>query len=192
LTAAGCAPHIIQEKRAERFYEKGQHLAAAGEQDKALSAFEKSLSLSKEAGFQAGVAHNYNEMGIIYTARGEYGRARDVLEKAAAIYKELAMAPEVSKSLNNLALTCLREGDYRGAIRMYEELLEWDTQTGNTLGMGIVLNNMGQVYDRYLGDTERAKEMYSRALAILSEIGNPKIISIVKKNLAAVQEKTGP
>ena len=184
-----CMPLLIQEKRAERLYRDGQHLAEKGEKRRAFEKFSQSLALAQEAGFQAGVAHNYNEMAIIYTSEGAYVRARDILEKAVVIYKDLDMAPEVSKSLNNTALTFLREGDYAGAIHQYEELLAWDRETGNRLGMGVVLNNMGQVYDRHLGDHEMAQKKYAQALKILEETGNQNYMSIVKKNIAEGNNK---
>jgi len=188
LIQAACTPLLKQEKRAERLYRDGQNLAAEGNQAAALEKFSQSLALSQEAGFQAGVAHNHNEMAIIYTSGGDYTRARDALGKATAIYKELEMAPEVSKSLNNIALTHLREGDYLRAIDQYEELLAWDRETGNRLGMGVVLNNMGQVYDHYLGEPELAREKYAQALKIFKEIGNQEYMAIVKTNMAALKD----
>jgi len=93
--------------------------------------FEKSLSLAREAGFKAGMAHNLNEMAIIHTARGEYAEARELLAEAVEIYKEFNMEPEVSKSLNNVAVTYVKERDFKEAVSRYEELLTWDGKTDN-------------------------------------------------------------
>lgn len=99
---SSCAPRFLQIRRAELLYKEGQILLSKGKGEEAMLKFEKSLSLAREAGFKAGMAHNLNEMAIIHTARGEYAEARELLAKAVEIYKEFNMEPEVSKSLNNV------------------------------------------------------------------------------------------
>jgi len=182
---SSCAPRFLQIRRAELLYKEGQILLSKGKGkgEKAMLKFEKSLSLAREAGFKAGMAHNLNEMAIIHTARGEYAEARELLAEAVEIYKEFNMEPEVSKSLNNVAVTYVKERDFKEAVSRYEELLTWDGNTDNRLGMGITLYNMGVIYESHLGEREEAQKRYSEALKIFKKLGNEKYIKAVEKNM---------
>ncbi len=178
-----CSRRFVQTRQAELLYKEGQILLSRGKDVKAILKFKKSLSLAREAGFKAGVAHNLNEMAIIYTSGGECARARGLLAEAVEIYKDLNMEPEVSKSLNNVALTYVRARDFKEAINQYDDLLEWDRKTSNDLGVGITLNNMGLIYDHHLGNREEAQRRYSEALSIFEKLGNERYIRSVERNM---------
>ena len=134
------------------------------------------MDLSEKTGFEAGVAHNLNELAIIHTTRGEFEKARSELSRALEIYRELDMQPEVSKTLNNMVQTYLRGGQYEDAIQHYERLIEWDEKTNNLLGVAISLYNMALIYDRHLGDREKALAAYNRSVKIFRETGNEKYL----------------
>ena len=183
LLLSACAPRFMQVRRAELLYKEGQVLLSKGKQEEAMVRFEKSVALARNAGFKAGVAHNFNEMAIIHTARGAYGKARALLTEAVDIYKEAHMDPEVSKALNNIALTYVRERDFKEAMHQYEALVTWDRETDNLLGGGITLYNMGLIYAHYLGEGKEARKKYSEALKIFRKLGNEKYIRVVEKQM---------
>jgi len=183
LLMSACMPHFIQEKRAEALYHDGQHLHDQGQYPQALEKFEASLDLAIKIGYKAGVAHNNNEMAIIYTAQSEFDKARNYLNKAVVMYKELNMNSEVSKALNNIAITHVSEGAYFKALQQYQELLEWDGQTGNDLGRGITFFNMGRILESNLGKPGEARNNYIQALKIFQSIGNQKYLKAVQKYL---------
>jgi len=183
LSLSGCSLQSYQIKRAEVLYNTGQILETKGHVDEALAKFNESMALAEKAGFSPGVANNLNEIAIIATTRGEYARARALFSRALGIYKEMGWKFEVSKSLNNIALTYLKELDFNGALRGYRELLKWDENTGNRLGNVITLNNMGFIYERYLGRAEEARISYRKALEIARQLGNRKYIEVLQKKL---------
>jgi tetratricopeptide (TPR) repeat protein len=185
LTVVSCAGPSPSVQRAERLYLEGQTHVSKGDYGEAMKRFQESLTLSKEAGFRAGEAHNQNEMAILHTSRGEYSRARVLLHDAIETYKQLGMEPEVSKAMNNLAITYLKEGNIEEALHRYETLLAWDRKTGNALGEAVTLNNMGLVYER-LGRFGDAREHYSRALEIFEVLGRKDYLESVAKNLARI------
>ena len=182
-----CSTRPYRMKRAKRLYRQGQLYLSKGNQEKAIKKFEESLSLSRDIGFKPGVAHNLNEMAIIKTIGGEHVKARELHTEAMDIYKQLNMKPEVSKSLNNIAGTYVRERNFKEAIKQYEDLLNWDKETNNELGVAITLNNMGLIYQNYLRQRSEAKRKYSEALSILKKLGNREFIQMVEKNLATVE-----
>jgi tetratricopeptide (TPR) repeat protein len=173
----------MKTRQAERLYSEGQFLLSKGKGDVAVRKFEKSMKLAKEAGFQAGVAHNLNELAIFYTAQGELEKARDYLQESYTIYMEEGMAPEVSKSLNNIASTYMREGKVLKAVEQYEKLLEWDRQSDNRLGEGITLYNMGLLYQGHLKQPGKALSHYRQALEIFQALGKEEYIRILEEKL---------
>lgn len=183
LYLSGCSLQSYQVKRAEVLYNKGQLLETKGHLDEALEKFDESMALAEKAGFQPGVANNLNEIAIIATTRGEYERARELFTRALGIYREMGWKPEVAKSINNIALTYLKGLDFDGALKGYRALLQWDKETGNRLGNVITLNNMGFIYERYLGRAEEARTTYREALEIARQLGNRKYIEILQKKL---------
>jgi tetratricopeptide (TPR) repeat protein len=170
-------------RHARILYEEAQLLSNQGRTNKALAKFEKSLALAKEVEFQAGAAHNLNEMAIIYSSKGDQAGARQFLNEALEIYKELEMNPEVSKCLNNIAISYTRERNFPETLKTYEELLEWDRATHNDLGAGITLNNMGLILEGHFDNQKQAREYYLEALEIFESLGKEKHIQAVKKNL---------
>ncbi|RLB15713.1 MAG: hypothetical protein DRG82_10885 [Deltaproteobacteria bacterium] len=183
LYLSGCSLRPYRMKRAEVLYSKGQVLETKGHLDEALAKFNESMALAEKAGFQPGVANNLNEIAIIETTRGHYSRARELFRRALGIYEKMGWKPEVSKSLNNIALTYLKELDFNRAVEAYGELLAWDRKTGNRLGIVITLNNMGFIYGHYLGDMQKARLSYERALRIARQLDNQKYIKILQQKL---------
>lgn len=182
-----CTTPTMKMRQAERFYYEGQFLLSKGKGDVAVRKFEKSMKLAREAGFQAGVANNLNELAIYYTARGEMEKARGYLQESYAIYKEEGLAPEVSKSLNNIASTYMREGRILKAIEQYEKLLEWDRQSGNRLGEGITLYNMGLLYQGYMKQPDKAISHYRQALEIFQALGKEEYIRKLEEKLESYE-----
>ncbi|MCK5404432.1 MAG: tetratricopeptide repeat protein [Desulfobulbaceae bacterium] len=183
LPLCSCSHKQYQMKKAEYLYKTGQRYVSKGEEQKGLRAFERSLALAREAEFEAGVAHNLNEMGILRTARGEYDVARELFSEALAVYRKLEMHPEISKTLNNIALTYVQEMRYGMAVNQYEELAEWDGATGNDLGMAIALFNMGQVLEKNLQKNKEARANYEEALAVFKKLNNDRYIQVVQQKL---------
>jgi len=175
-----CSTRSVQIKRAENRYEKGQYYASKGEVDKAIVNFEKSMRMARAIDFKEGVAHNLNELAIIYSSRGEYAEAREMLSEALEIYKELHMAPETSKAMSNIAITYLRERRFQKALQWFEDLIEWDTNSGNQLGVGITLYNMALIYHQHLGMQKEGNERFTKALKIFKETGNEKYIQMIQ------------
>lgn len=173
---------------AEKLYLEGQHFLAKGEGPAALSCFQQSLELSRQEGFSAGIAHNLNEIAIYYTGKRNFAEARKLLTEALTIYREEGMTVEVSKALNNIATTYVREGAWSKALARYEELLVWDGRSGNRLGEGITLYNMGLLNGKWLGRPLLAHQQLSDALVIFKQLNAGRYIEAVEKVLFKVAD----
>ena len=171
---SGCSMKNINYKKAMFLYQDGMKLSSQGDFDGALEKFNASIKISEENKFMPGVAHNYNEIGNIYTYKKKFNIARQYYQKANEIYKEKNMATETSKSFDNIAKTYVRQGDYDQALKEYEHLLSWDTETKNLLGAGLTNFNMALICEKYTLDYKRARKLYQDALDIFTELNREK------------------
>lgn len=186
--STACSVRQYRMKRAERLYKQGHIYIAKGELERAVEKFEESLSLSKMMDHRAGIADNMNAIGLVHMNRYEYAKARDIFMETLPLYRKLELNPEISKTLSNIASTFLGERRFNKAISQYEELLNWDAETGNRLGQAITLNNMGLIYQNHLRDTDKAREKYEEALRIFEELGNEEYANSVRKSLATLRQ----
>jgi tetratricopeptide (TPR) repeat protein len=180
---SGCSTESYRMKRAERLYREGQIYLAKGDQEKAMTKFQDSIEMAEMIGYKPGIAHNLNEMAIICTKQGEHGNARDLLVRALAIYRELAMSVEISKTMNNIASTYVRERDFHEALKRYDELIQWDRENNNDMGVAITLYNMGLVYHNHLRQPEEARKKYLEALEIFKSIGQDDQVRMIENIL---------
>jgi len=178
-----CSVRSVQIKRAEEYYKKGQYLVSKGETDRAITFFNKSMSMARGVEYKAGIVFNLNELAIIHTNRGEYIEARILLSEIIQICKDLHMDADVSKALNNMAATYVKEKNYQEAVKRFEELLEWDKKTGNDAGVGITLYNMALMYHRIPNMKEKSKACFFEALEVFEKTGNEKYIRMIRKNI---------
>jgi pentatricopeptide repeat protein len=91
------------------------------------------------------------------------------------------MEPEVSKAMNNMANTYVRERNPDEAIAWFNKLIEWDTQTGNRLGVGITYYNLALVYHRQLKMEKKARACLNKAVIIFKEPGNERFLEMIQK-----------
>ncbi len=168
---------------AEKLYLEGQSFLVQGKGPAALSCFKQSLALARMDGFQAGIAHNLNEIAIYQTEMQNFVEARKLLTEALGIYRSEGMAGEASKAMNNIANTYIREGKWSEAMNCYGELLAWDRQTANHLGEGITLYNMGLLDGKWLKRPNSAHRRLRAALVIFRKLKATKYIQAVEKVL---------
>jgi tetratricopeptide (TPR) repeat protein len=178
-----CSTRPYRMKRAERLYRQGQLYHQKGQLDKAIQKLEESLSLAEMIGFEAGVAHNLNEIALVHLTKRECSRSREMFSESLAIYEKLNMGPEISKTLNNIASTYLGERNFKGAIKKYEELIEWDKKQNNDLGVALSLYNIGVIYQNHLKQHQEAQKYYSEALKLFKKLGKEKYIRLLEQNI---------
>ncbi len=180
LLLISCSVRSVQIERAENHYKKGQRLANNGEFDRAVIHFNKSINMARDVEFNEGLAHNLNELAIVYTHKQEYEKARKYLFEALEIYEANDMPAEISKTMNNIADTYTQEENAVKALKWFNRLIEWDTKTGNQVGVGITCYNMALIYHKQLNETDKAQQYLNQALKIFKETGNEKLIERIK------------
>lgn len=141
---------------------RGVDAATAGNYDKAVIEFQKSLKLNTRLDNQNGISVNLLNLGRLYLAADRLDDARPVLERALEIGLNIDDLLIVSEAYASLARYYYLSGKNKDAIDMLEKALIIDRKDGYRT-IGIKLNLMGLIYkaDKRFEDAER---MFSDAL----------------------------
>lgn len=97
----------------------------------------------------------------------------------------------VAYSYNFLGITYYAKGDIPAAIEYYLRSYRQFETLGDSLTMGILLNNIGAAYE-VREKAEETVDYYERALAIFQSIGDQEWIAICQNNLANQYFETDP
>ena len=95
---------LVMQNQADYYYREGKNQVAGGDLDRALTSFQKALSLDP------GLIKAYNEAGIILTINGEVEQAQEMFLRA------IAADPRYPDPYSNLGLLYEEEGDYGSAL----------------------------------------------------------------------------
>jgi tetratricopeptide (TPR) repeat protein len=132
----------------EEAYEDANRALKAGRIQEAERAFK---SLVKNSPNLAGP---HASLGLIYRNAGQLPEALSEFETAALLNPANAVLQQ------QLGLTHRHLGQFQLARQAYEKALSLDSN------YGAAILNLGILFDLYLGDAQRALEMYTRYLAL--------------------------
>ena len=110
--------------------------------------------------------------------------ARGLLKKAIELDDTLITAKVL------LGWTYSEMGDYDEAMEIYTPALKQAEEIGDKVGMGISLNNIGNVH-QFQGDYDKALDNYGRSLAIREELGDKSGMVYSLNNIGIVHYNKG-
>ena len=148
-----------------------------GEYERAISCYEESLAINREAGNSTGEAEDLRNLGKCYYSLAYYERAIAYSEQSLLIYEEgFGCTHHVVMSLNDLGNYHRSLGLYVKALEYYEKSLSlwWQSPYRDIpidmdfLGAQTAWGNMSQCY-LFLGDNNLALEYAMAAAARLNE-----------------------
>jgi CHAT domain-containing protein/Tfp pilus assembly protein PilF len=198
LCCAACAtveksPTDARLLEAQKAFDEGERLQAAGHYVQAVPLLERALAL-REAAFgvmHPEVASCLNLLGVVHYLQGGYTRAEPLFLRALMI-RETALGqnhPRVADSLSDLATLYWAQGNYARAEPLYERALAiGEAALGkNHSDVAAIINNLATLYWAQ-GNYARAEPLYERALAIFeAALGkNHPQVATTLINLAAV------
>ena len=125
----------------------GEGYMLKGELNKAINAFERSISLNPRDG------RVYNSLGIAFYRKGLFNRAIDSFKKAKFL------SPRRSEIYNNLGNVYYKLKDYTDAIDMYNQAIKINPEFSHAY------SNMGNVFF-VKGDRDKAIYYYKKAVEI--------------------------
>jgi tetratricopeptide (TPR) repeat protein len=157
-----------------------------GRPNDAKPLYQKSLELSRQLKYSAGIAHALNCLGILALNGGDQSAAGELFGQALSATESCAEPRLVGMIQQNLGVMADIGGNgasamahYRGALRTFEAL-------NDRQQVCWVLNNLGIVYTKE-GRYEEAHDAYGRALGIARDRGEMLFEGIIEGNVAELE-----
>ncbi|OFY83821.1 MAG: hypothetical protein A3F72_07400 [Bacteroidetes bacterium RIFCSPLOWO2_12_FULL_35_15] len=118
----------------------------AGDKDKSLQLYHKTLTEARQLNYQEGIGALYNTYGCVFYANSEYDSALYYFEKSLAIRENVKDNIGVLKALNNIGSIDYARGDYKKGLEFLEKGLKKEAELGIKEGTYIGINNIGFIY----------------------------------------------
>jgi non-specific serine/threonine protein kinase len=157
--------------RAKALHAVGWMAHDQGDMDRAESAAEEGIELSKQAEIGGSYAASFrNLLGEASRHRGDYQQAMALLEEGTALYREAGDRRGVAWGLFLLGNTSSLRGNHERATAFYEEGLALCRALGGAQPLGDYLSHLGYEY-LLEGDHERGAALNEEAAALLRNQG---------------------
>ena len=134
---------------AQRAFDDASRALRSGRVDEAERAYRALAQANPELGGP------HANLGVIYRQAGKLDESLAEIEQAAKL------SPRQPIYLNQLGIAYRQKGEFAKARDAYQRALALDP------GYTAAMLNLGILYDLYLGDTQRALELYARYLSLL-------------------------
>ena len=122
----------------------------------AMTLFEASLRLYRQAGLQLEIAAELNNLGFVASSMlADYDRALAYQLEALKIREALGDENAIALSMNNIGIIYDRTGDFDKAIECFQQSLELRKGTNAQNRIAATLTNLGDVYLEK-GDLQKA------------------------------------
>lgn len=135
-----------------------------GDEIKAISAYEETISHAAMVGDRNMVSNAYNPLSGIYLKKGELTTAMDLAEKAIQIKRETGDTRGYAFSVYARAKVFSVMGEFGLAETDYKESLKIHQNTNELLGTAMTLRKLGQMY-LASGQFDKAAETLNEARA---------------------------
>ena len=136
-----------------------------------------------------GESRALTEIGSTARSLGEDDQAEASYREAVARWRTLNQPRGLATALNYLGLVRARTAP-RSAVTLYQEALGHLEAVGDQRQQGVVLNNLGGVFD-LLGEPEPALAHYRQALQTHRALANRRQAAAVQNNMASIYRRTG-
>ncbi len=144
---------------------------ARGHNAEALTHFEKSLVLAREAHNSGIVEGVLNSLGTLYLEWADYGKALQYFQEA--LHTETDDPSEVAYTFNNLGYAYGSQGNGDLALFYFRKALPILEKLGDDYGVMRVLNNLGEG-QQSAGNHESAIQYFTRARRLAQKAGDKK------------------
>ncbi len=157
--------------RAKALQALGWSVNAQGDYGRALTLFEESLALYRQAGDKSGIAYVLNALGVWAAFQGDDVKAKPLYEESLALRRELGDKWGIAQTLQNFAFIALTESDYTRAAAHYNEAIALWREVGDIRGVARMQSGLAKIARRQ-GDYEQAAALGTEALSRLLQVGD--------------------
>ncbi len=175
---------------AETYYSYGSVYWWAGEYEKAVKYFEKSLEFARKVEDERLLGYAHMGLANAYSEMGDIERDIEHSEKAILHFKRAKMDHEIAKMYINIGVPYEEIGEFQRAESYYLKGLEKARETGYVLMEAWALSNLSGLYTKPK-DAETAESYAKSALEIFQMLGDELGESIVRLNLGKIYRIMG-
>ena len=156
----------------------------------AITLAEEAIGYGLQEEDEAIIAQGYLQWGTALYRQGDYGEAVKRFQMALVAAQDRELAGDQADILRQLCVTWLEQGDFAQAQRCCEEALALYRRTGNRLGEGNTLSDMGWMNQRQQ-KFEEARAYLEAARRVHESIDNRHGVTIALLNLGIVRQMLG-
>ncbi|MGD9099176.1 MAG: protein kinase, partial [Anaerolineae bacterium] len=168
---------------ADALYWLSQVAADEGDYEQARTRLEESLPLARDSADEATLALVLYGLSGLNWRLGNFDEARADCEESLALARQIGNITQELRALNRLGAIAWGQGDLDEAQQLFEETHTRASQVGNREWGAAALNNLGEIA-RVRDDVAGAQAYYRKALPIVHEIGQQRLLLLLYINLA--------
>ena len=142
-----------------------------GDYKKAITYYEKILSISKEIDYRKGIASSCNNLGIMYKSQGNNEQAISYYSKSLKIRESMNDKKGVAGSLNNIGLIYMSQGNLEQALAYFLNCLEISLILEDKRLQESCYTNIGIVFQRQKNYDE-SYTYFEKSLNLSKEIND--------------------
>ncbi len=156
-----------------------------GDNDEALELYQKSLTLSENAGDQKNISTVYNSIGHLYWNWGKYPKALQYYYRSLEIKERIYDSIGIAIAYHSIGNVHLMQKNDSLALHNLLLSLEFKKKLGSERRMISTYNSIGIIYYNR-GDYNAAISVYSKCLEIRKELGDKLGMAESYNNLGTV------
>ncbi|WP_433726515.1 tetratricopeptide repeat protein [Nocardia sp. CA-129566] len=135
------------------------------------------LEIYRQVGTRRNIAITLRGLGMSESSLGHADSAAEHLEQSRDLSRELGMHMDAARAANGLGWLYLRVGQARTAEEAFADAIESDARSGGRYETAMALHGLGAVA-RSQGLGEQAARHWTRALAMLEDMGSPRAAEV--------------
>lgn len=120
----------------------------SGQTDSAIFYAKQAIALAEKISDQFELGKNYNLLGISYRTSDNLMKALEYQDKAIEAFHSLGDSSEIYGSMHNKATTYEMMMDYHEALKIYQEVLDFELRRGNDEGISRTTMQMGFIAEK--------------------------------------------
>ena len=142
-----------------------------GDYKKAISYYERILSISEEIDYRKGIATSCNNLGIMYKSQGNNEQAISYYSKSLKIRESINDKKGVAGSLNNIGLIYMSQHNYEKALEYFLNCLEISLIINDKRIQENCYTNIGLVYLKQ-NNYDESFNYFEKSLNLSKEIND--------------------
>ncbi len=188
-------PHLLEYEKLSRKLNNSNHLIKAktifaniynikNQSDLYNEQISEIEKISKENNIIEGDIVSLSLKARYNIQKGNFKKAENQLIKSIKISEENEIDDHMGILYNRLGVVKFLIGDIKNAISYFQKSIDFYNKVGNSIDTVRGINNIGNIYMAYYGNTVKAKKYYKKGLEIASKYEVKEVQAIFLQNLS--------